>query len=168
MGGNDSYFWHKLRINLQEVFKLEKLSDIYVKSFTLKGTTSNDKSLFFVLDIEEFNIYRPSNNKYLKNKILFRNTIEPTVSAATKVVSYTFPNKSYYVGTTNPGNFYNLNLTLTNENDKSVDDSDNLIFYNREAATNRFIIELEFIPREKPNDIIFDRTPYGNALNAQA
>ena len=29
------------------------------------------------------------------------------------------------------------------------------------------VIELEFIPREKPNEIIFDRTPYGSALNAQ-
>ena len=43
----------------------------------------------------------------------------------------------------------------------------NNTFKNADEGTNRVIIELEFHPRVKPNDIIFDRTPYGRRLNAE-
>ena len=54
-----------------------------------------------------------------------------------------------------------------NENGLTADDGDNNTFKNNASITNRVILELEFIPREKPNEIIFDRTPYGSALNAE-
>ena len=164
--GNSTNFWYKLRINLQQTFKIDKLTDIFVKSFTLIGATENKNCLYFALNIEEFKIDKPSNNKYLKDKIIFRNT-NILDSADTHVVSYTFPSRSYFVATTNPETFYNLTLELTNENGEHVDNNDNKTFRTKASNTNRFILELEFIPRTKPNDIIFDRTPYGSALNAE-
>ena len=174
--------WYKLRVNLQQTFKVEKLTDIYVKSFTLVGATTNDNCHFFVLNIEELNIIKPSNNKYTKDRLVFRNTNEPrnfrehnsnnltTVSTGnTNIVSHSYPHKSYYVATINPSTLYNLTLELTNENNLHADSSsaDNNTFKNADEGTNRFILELEFHPKPKPNDIIFDRTPYGSALNAE-
>jgi hypothetical protein len=162
--------WYKLRVNLQETFKIDKLTDIYVKNFTLIGATQNINALYFSLGIEEFNIIKPSNNKYLKDKLIFRNT--NTTDSANQVVSYSFPSQSYYVATTNPTTFYNLTLELTNDNNGHADDGVNKTFKtvsptDANGDKNRFIIEFEFIPRVKQNDIIFDRTPYGSALNAE-
>ena len=157
--------WYKLRVNLQETFKIDKLTDIYVKNFTLIGATQNINALYFALGIEEFNIIKPSNNKYLKDKLIFRNT--NTTNSANQVVSYSFPSKAYYVATTNPNTFYNLTFELTNENNTHADSGDDKTFKAQDGPTNRFIIEFEFIPRVKQNDIIFDRTPYGSTLNAE-
>jgi len=173
--------WHKLRINLQQTFKIEKLTDIYVKSFTLVGATTNDNSQYFVLNIEELNIIKPSNNKYTKDKLIFKNTNEikqvrgfdsndlVTINTNYDVVTHTFPLKTYYVATINPSTLYNFTIELTNENNTHADSSspDNNTFRNADEGTNRFILELEFHPRPTPNDIIFDRTPYGSALNAE-
>ena len=162
--------WYKLRVNLQETFKIDKLTDIYVKNFTLIGATQNVNALYFVLGIEEFNLLKPSNNKYLKDKLIFRNT--NTTDSANQVVSYSFPSKAYYVATTNPNTFYNLTFELTNDNNGHADAGANETFRtisstNADGDKNRFIIEFEFIPRVKQNDIIFDRTPYGSTLNAE-
>jgi len=160
--------WYKLRVNLQETFKIDKLTDIYIKNFTLIGATHNINALYFAVGIEELNISKPSNNKYLKDKLIFRNTnTNSTVTDTQDVVSYTFPAQCYFVATTNPTTFYNLTLELTNDSNGHADSGNNETFRDREVATNRFIIELEFIPRVKQNDIIFDRTPYGSALNAE-
>jgi hypothetical protein len=178
--------WYKLRINLQETFKIDKLTDIYVKSFTLFGATPNNKtaddaygagSQYFVINIEELNIIRPSNNKHLKDRLVFKNTAtsqnETTVAAATQmsnnyplIVSHEFPFKSYYVASINPDTLYNLTFELTNENGEHTDINDYKTFRDKDGTANRFMIELELYPRDKPNEIVFDRTPYGHALNA--
>ena len=174
--------WYKMRVNIQQTFKVEKLTDIYVKSFTLVGATTNDNCNFFVLNIEELNIIKPSNNKFTKDRLIFRNTNTPsnvrehdsnsitTVNTGNKnVVSHVFPHKSYYVATINPSTLYNLTFELTNENNLHADSSsanDNT-FKVANEGTNRIILELEFHPKPKQNDIIFDRTPYGSALNAE-
>jgi hypothetical protein len=173
--------WHKFRINLQQTFKIDKLTDIYVKSFTIVGATTNDNCQFFVLNIEELNILKPSNNKFTKDKLVFRNTNTTksvrehdsnnlvSLNTNSDVVSTVFPHKSYYVATINPSTLYNITIELTNENNLHADSAsaDNNIFRNADEGTNRFILELEFHPRPKQNDIIFDRTPYGNSLNAE-
>ena len=173
--------WHKMRVNLQQTFKVEKLTDIYVKSFTIVGATTNDNCQFFVLNIEELNVIKPSNNKFTKDRLLFRNTNTiksvrehdsnnlTNVNTNKDVVSNAFPLKSYYVATINPSTLYNLTFELTNENNLHADSAspDNNTFKNADEGTNRFILELELHPRVKPNDIIFDRTPYGSALNAE-
>ena len=173
--------WHKFRVNLQQTFKVEKLTDIYVKSFTIIGATTNDNCSFFVLNIEELNIIKPSNNKFTKDRMLFKNTNTSksfrqhdsnnltSLNTNKDVVSITYPHKSYYVATINPSTLYNLTFELTNENNLHADSSsaDDNTFKNADEGTNRVIIELEFHPKPKPNDIIFDRTPYGSALNAE-
>ena len=160
--------WYKFRINLQETFKIEKLTDIYVKSFTLVGATTMANAQYFVLNIEEVNIIRPSNNKHIKNKLIFKNT--NSSDTAGQVVSHTYGHKVFFLASINPTTLYNLNFELTNENNKHADSSegpDNLTFKDADGSTNRITLELEFIPRGKPNDIIFDRTQYGAALNAE-
>ena len=157
--------WHKFRVNLQETFKIDRLSDIYLKGFTLIGATKNINCLYFAIFIEEFNILKPSNNKFLKDKIVVRNT--NTTDSADQVVSVEYPRMTNYIASTNPQTFYNLTIELTNENGEHAEDNDNKTFKTKNASTNRIIMELEFVPRAKPNDIIFDRTPYGSALNAE-
>jgi len=169
--------WHKLRVNLQETFKIDKLCDIYVKNFTIIGATDVSKCLYFTLSIDEFNIIKPSNNKFLKDKMTFLNTnTNTTNSQNVDVVTQSFPAQSNFVATTNPDTFYNLNITLTNENNKHADEAQPTdggdaingdTFKSYSANTNRFILELLFVPRPKQNDIIFDRTPYGSALSAE-
>ena len=165
--------WYRLRVNLQETFKIDKLCDIYVKNFTIIGATDVTKCLYFTLSIDEFNIIKPSNNKFLKDKITFLNTNTNTTNGQNvDVVTQSFPAQSNFVATTNPDTFYNLNITLTNENNNHADEAlqdgtNGNTFKSYSADTNRFILELVFIPRPKQNDIIFDRTPYGSALNAE-
>lgn len=173
--------WYKYRVNLQQTFKVEKLTDIYVKSFTLIGATTNENCSFFVLNIEELNIIKPSNNKFTKDRLIFRNTnlsksfrqhdsnSLTSLNTNKDVVSHTYQHKSYYVATINPSTLYNLTFELTNENNLHADSSsaDDNTFKNADEGTNRLIIELEFHPKPKQNDIIFDRTPYGSALNAE-
>ena len=164
--------WSSFRINLQETFKIEKLCDVYVRNFTLIGATTVRDALYFVVKIDEINTLKPSNNRFIKDRVIFRNTnlgldLPAGVSQDLHVVSHTFPFRSYYVASVNPQTFFSLNLELTNENGLSSDNGANNTFRTVGAATNRMVIELEFIPREKPNEIIFDRTPYGSALNAQ-
>ena len=173
--------WHKFRINLQQTFKIEKLTDIYVRSFTIVGATTNTNCQFFVVNVEELNIIKPSNNKFTRDKMIFRNTNPvksvrqhdsndlTAVNTNTDVVSIGFPFRSYYVATINPSTLYNFTIELTNENNLHADSAspDDNTFKNANEGTNRFILELEFHPRVKPNDIIFDRTPYGSALSAE-
>ena len=168
--------WHKIRVNLQETFKVDKLCDIYVKNFTLIGATDVTKCLYFSFSIEEFNILKPSNNKHIKDKLIFINTnTETSPTKKTDIVTQNFQSRSNFVATTNPQTFYNLNINLTNENNNHADETIKVTdpvtnghtFKDHTAKTNRFIIELEFVPRPKQNDIIFDRTPYGSALNAE-
>ena len=157
--------WYKFRVNLQETFKIDKLSDIYIKSFTLVGATTKANAQYFAINIEELNAIRPSNNKYLKDKLIFKNT--NTSNGNTNVVSHDYGYKSYFFTTVNPESIYNLTFELTNENNEHNDSGDNKTFASQTAGTNRVILELEIYPRDKPNEIIFDRTPYGSALNAE-
>jgi hypothetical protein len=160
--------WSKFRVNLQQKFKIEKLCDVYIRNFTIIGATTIPNCLYFVVKIDEFNTLKPSNNKNMKDKIIFRNT-NTTDAGNTDIVSHTYPFRSFYVASTNPQTFYNLTIELTNENGDSANSTtpNNNTFKNATATTNRVILELEFIPRENPNEIIFDRTPYGSALNAE-
>ena len=49
-----------------------------MKSFSLIGPTTMDRCMFFVLDIEEFNLRSYSNNPHLKSKIIIQNTTSGT------------------------------------------------------------------------------------------
>ena len=81
------------------------------------------------------NILKPSNNKFTKDRLLFRNTNTvksvrehdsndlSNVNTNKDVVSIAYPLKSYYVATINPNTLYNLTFELTNENNLHADSS---------------------------------------------
>lgn len=157
--------WSKIRVNIQETFKIDKLSDVFLKSFTLIGATINTNCLYFCIGIEELSISKPSNNKFMKDKIVVRNT--NTSNGTKDIVSHNYDSQSNFITAVNPNTFIEFNIELTNENGQTAENGTDKTFKSVTESTNRFIIELEFVPRPKKNDIIFDRTPYGSALNAK-
>jgi hypothetical protein len=174
--------WQQFRVNLDEQFKLDKITDVYLKSFSLIGPTTMDKCLYFVLDIQEFNIRTQSNNPHFKSKIVIQNTthaktfikeseidntgangtitasntvnVGPTVDT---VFTKSYTKYSNYLTTITPSNFTTLNFELTNENNEGADDGDNKTFLDRSSKKNRIIFELDFVTR-KLKDPIFDYT----------
>lgn len=142
--------WQKFRIDLEDTFQLDKITDVYLKSFSLIGPTSMDKCLFFVLDIEEFNLRSYSNNPHLKSKIVIQNTISgaPTVDT---VFTKSYSKYSNYLTTITPSNYTSLNFQLTNENSEGADDGDDKTFKDRTSKKNRIIFELDFVTRKITN-----------------
>lgn len=142
--------WQKFRVDLEDTFQLDKITDVYLKSFSLIGPTSMDKCLFFVLDIEEFNLRSYSNNPHLKSKIVIQNTISgaPTVDT---VFTKSYSKHSNYLTTITPSNYTSLNFQLTNENSEGADDGDDKTFNDRTSQKNRVIFELDFVTRRITN-----------------
>ena len=62
-------------LTLQEPFIIDKLSDVYLESFTTFDSLVNTatKNMGFILDIEQFNIQNNSTNELLFNKIFISN-----------------------------------------------------------------------------------------------
>ena len=174
--------WQKFRVNLDDQFKLDKITDVYLKSFSLVGPTTMDKCLYFVLDIEEFNIRTQSNNPHFKSKVVIQNTTQAktfikesqidssgangTITASNTVnlgptvdtvFTKSYTKYSNYLTTITPSNFTTLNFELTNENNEGADDGDNKTFLDRSSKKNRIIFELDFVTR-KLKDPIFDYT----------
>ena len=147
--GNASNFWHKFRAKFEDTIKIEKLTDVYIRSFSIIGAVANTNTGYFCLNIEEFNIRTLSNNPNMKNKIVVKNTL-----SANGNMSVNYPSMSNYVTTINPINLLNLTITLTNENNESADDTGNLIFSDKTANTNRVIFELEFVTRDERDMVI--------------
>ena len=180
------YPWQRFRVNLEDTFQIDKITDIYLKSFSLIGATSVDKCLFFVLDIQEFNLRSFSNNPHLKSKIVIQNTIQPqtfvkeddiaanaipTTSITTvgptvdTVFTKTYARHSNYLTTITPSNYRSLNINLTNENNEGADDGNDKTFVNRASRKNRVIFELDFVTR-KLKDPVFDYTVSKETLEA--
>jgi hypothetical protein len=148
--------WQKFRIDLEDTFQLDKITDVYLKSFSLIGPTTMDKCMFFVLDIEEFNLRSYSNNPHLKSKVVIQNTTSGTPSVDT-VFTKSYDRFSNYLTTITPSNYTTLNFEVTNENSEGADDGDNKTFLDRTSQKNRIIFELDFVTR-KLKDPIFDYT----------
>ena len=171
------YPWQRFRVNLEDTFQIDKITDVYLKSFSLIGATSVDKCLFFVLDIQEFNLRSFSNNPHLKSKIVIQNTIQPqtlikaddsilTVNPTVDTVfTKTYARHSNYLTTITPSNYRSLNIQLTNENNEGADDGNDKTFVNRASRKNRVIFELDFVTR-KLKDPVFDYTVSKETLEA--
>jgi len=142
--------WQKFRVDLEDTFQLDKITDVYLKSFSLIGPTSMDKCLFFVLDIEEFNLRSYSNNPHLKSKIVIQNTTSGTPTVDT-VFTQSYSKHSNYLTTITPSNYTSLNFQLTNENSEGADDGDDKTFKDRTSQKNRVIFELDFVTRRITN-----------------
>ena len=150
--GTSTNFWHRFRAKLDDTIKVEKLTDVYLRSFSIIGATTNLNAGYFCLAVEEFTIRTLSNNPNMKNKIIIKNT--NTVDSATAYMSVNYPSMSNYVTTINPISLFNLNFTLTNENNESVDDGDAKVFHTQTTNTNRVIFELEFVSRDDRDTVI--------------
>ena len=155
--------WQKFRVNLEDTFQIDKITDVYLKSFSLIGATTMNNCMFFVLDIEEFNLRSYSNNPHLKSKIVIQNNI----STDGAVFSKSYSKFSNYLTTITPSNYTTLNFELTNENGKGADDDNDKTFKANESKTNRIIFELDFVAR-KPKDPIFDYSITKDTLNSSS
>ena len=125
-------------LTLQEPFIIDKLSDVYLESFTTFDAKINTATEYmgFILGIDQFNIQNNSTNKHLFNKIYIPNE---AVAADT----YTHKAKKLnYVCQINPTKLYEITGSITDCNIDSGSLLANL------ASTGRFIVEFVIIARE--------------------
>jgi len=123
---------------LHDPLVIDKLSDIYLDSFTTLRSLENDSGvddIAFLLSINEFNINSTSNTSIIHNKIIIPNSTEDTSVEPT----ITHKNKKYnYICSINPCTLSRLTgkITLLDGN-KAFEDSD-----------TRFIAEFIIVARE--------------------
>ena len=127
-------------LTLQEPFIIDKLSDVYLESFTTfnaeANTVTNRKG--FILDIDQFNIQNNSTNKNLFNKLFIPNED----SAGTSTVVHK-SKKLNYVCQINPTKLKNITGSVT---DCPIDSGTPAVALG--ASTGRFIAEFIIIARE--------------------
>ena len=125
------------KLTLQEKFKIDKKSDIYLDSFTTFNSLANTdtNTIGFLLSIDEFN-----NNNSFSNTLQIHNKIFiPNDATATGITVTHKGKKLNYIGTINPIEITELNITLTTL------DATTVIF---DAGNSRFLMELIFIENE--------------------
>ena len=112
-------YWNHFKVNLQEEFHIDKLSDVYLESFTINNPAQSTdyNNLYVVIDIDEFNIKTSTNNQFMKDKFVLPNENTAT-SGSNKIFKYHL--KSNYVATVNPKKLTSLTFKITNENNESV------------------------------------------------
>jgi hypothetical protein len=162
-GSTNDFYWHKFRVDLQDTVRIDKLCDVYLRSITIKGVSANTTCQYFVIDIEEFNIRNYSNNTNLRNKITVANT--SSTGSATTVLNINYGSEDNYITTINPEKLNNLNITITNQDNESVEDGDNKTFADSDSdSTNRIIFELEFRSRGERDEMIFETHSYSGSV----
>jgi hypothetical protein len=159
-GVSSDKYWHKFRVDLQDTVRIDKLCDVYLRSIIVKGITGNANCQFLVIDIQEFNMRNFSNNTNMRNKITVTNT-EGT-GGETVVLNVNYGGEDNYITTINPEKLSNLNITVTNQDNESVEDGINKTFAAQGATANRIIFELEFRSRSERDDMIFEPQAYTN------
>ena len=134
----DATIYSPYSLTLQEKFKIDKKSDIYLDSFTTFNSLINTdaNNIGFLLSIDEFNNNNSfSNTPNIHNKIFIPND----ATALKKTVTHK-GKKLNYIGTINPIEITELNITLTTLNAITTD-----IF---PTGQSRFLMELIFIENE--------------------
>ena len=124
-------------LDLQEKFRIDKKSDIYLDSITTHNCKPNTDTsqIGFLLTIDEFNNNNSFSNKQeIHNRIFIPN--DSTVGGQTTVTHK--GKKLNYVGTINPTELMKLNLTLT------ILDSTTIF----NTGNSRFLMELIFVKNE--------------------
>ena len=115
-------YWSNFRVNLKEDFIIDKVSDIYLESITINrpAQANNFSNLYYVIDIDEFNIKTNTNNTFMADKFVIPN--ENTESFGNnKIMKY--HKKSNYVAQINPTKLSSLTFSITNENNETVNTS---------------------------------------------
>ena len=129
-------------LTLQEPFIIDKLSDVYLESFTtFKALNSGaaTQNMGFILDINQFNIQNNSTNKNIFNKIFIPNED----SAGTSTVVHK-SKKLNYVCQINPTKLKDITGSIT---DCQLDSTGSAGFI-LGSSTGRFIVEFVIIARE--------------------
>jgi hypothetical protein len=135
---------HKNSIELYEPLIIDKLSDIYLESFTTFNASANTSSntAAFIISIDEFNIKSNSNTNAslsLSNVMskTFNNIVIPNESGGLNKTIVHKSKKLNYICSINPSRLTNLNIKITDL------EGDN-IFNN----PSRYILELVFVSRK--------------------
>jgi len=160
---NGTNNWYQFRVDLQDSIKIDKLCDVYLRNITVIGITSNTNCNYIVIDIDEFNIRNYSNNPEMRNKITVLNTI--TTGAATSVLNVNFASEANYITTINPSKVAQLNVSVTNQDNKHADTGAEKTFHVIAGGTeiaNRIIFELEFKTRGERDEMIYEKSMYSS------
>ena len=137
---------------LTEPLIIDKLSDVYLESFTTFAcqTNASNEDMCFLLDIDEFNINSNSAFNASKNSSGILNNTSGTYSFNRIVI----PNENVsgvgtnihkskklnYICNINPTSISNINGKISNLDNKTVF---------TDPATGRFILELVIVARDK-------------------
>ena len=107
-------------IDLQEPFIIDKLSDIYIDSFTTFNCNLADSAneMAFILDIDIFNIQVNSNNSNIFNKILIPNE-QPVGGTVANTIIHK-GKKLNYICQINPGKISQVNGKITSMNNATM------------------------------------------------
>lgn len=127
---------------LYEPLIIDKLSDIYLDSFTTFNALDNKHSgshhIAFALDINEFNINSNSNTSSI-----FNNIIIPNEATDDSSVVFHKSKKMNYMCSINPTKLINISGTISNLNNKTTG-------YAFESS-GRFILEMIIVARNDDN-----------------
>lgn len=111
-------YWHRFKVNLIEPLILDSIYDVYLESITINNPArAGNNNLYYVIDIEEFNIKTNTNNLFMMDKFIIPNE-NTTGSGDNKIMKYHL--KSNYLASVNPTKLNSLTYTITNENNESV------------------------------------------------
>jgi hypothetical protein len=136
---------------LTEPLIIDKLSDVYLESFTTFNNTSNTTSenMCFLLDIDEFNINSNSAFNASKNSsgvllntsgtYSFNRIVIPNERSSSNVTNIHKSKKLNYICSINPTRISSINGKVTNLDNRAIFNDIN----------GRFILELVIVARDK-------------------
>jgi hypothetical protein len=87
LGATSTYYWHRWRVDFEETFTIDKLSDIYLESMTIVGQSVPDNCLYFSLNIQEFNVISSCNNHNMRNTFVVPNNSDVDLFSSGVVVN---------------------------------------------------------------------------------
>tara|TARA_Y100000389_G_scaffold199974_1_gene239451 strand:- start:30 stop:587 length:558 start_codon:yes stop_codon:yes gene_type:complete len=132
---------------LHDPLVIDKLSDIYLDSFTTlrsKDNNNSDEDIAFLLSINEFNINSTSNTSIIHNKVIIPNSTEDNSDPSSGGdPTITHKNKKFnYICSINPCKLSRLTgkISLLNGGNAFAEDEP--------QPTTRFIAEFVIISRE--------------------
>ena len=132
-------------VGLHEPLKIDKLSDIYLDSFTTLRAKENDSSvedIAFLLSINEFNINSTSNTSIIHNKVIIPNSTKDNDANNKDGPTVTHKNKKYnYICSINPCTLSRLSGKITLLNGGNA-------FVEEDSPDTRFIAEFLIVARE--------------------
>ena len=124
--------------SLIEPFKIDRLSDVYLDSFTVYTAKINNSStggnMCFILGLNDFNIQSASNNSDIQNKIII-----PNETIDTDKVNIYRPKRNNFICSVNPCTITNIEGSITNSAHPPT---------TAFASNGRFILELLIIARD--------------------